>query len=152
VLGVELGGALKNIIALAAGIADGAGFGDNTKAAIMIRGIREITQLGVRLGANEKTFQGLSGMGDLIVTCMSKLSRNRFVGEEVGKGRKLKNVLAEMKMVAEGVATTKSTHQLAKELKVELPIIEQVYKVLFLGKNPHKATEKLMTRDLKQEH
>jgi len=151
VRGVELGGALKNIIAIAAGIADGAGFGDNTKAAILIRGIREITRIGVKLGAREQTFQGLSGMGDLIVTCTSKLSRNRFVGEEVGKGKRLKEVLAGMKMVAEGVATTRSTHQLARELRIELPIIEQVYKVLFLGKNPHRATEKLMTRDLKIE-
>lgn len=151
VVGVELGGALKNIIAIAAGIADGAGFGDNTKAAIMTRGIREITRMGMKLGAEESTFMGLSGIGDLIVTCMSKLSRNRFVGEEVGKGKKLKQVLSEMKMVAEGVATTESTHQLAKKLNVELPIIEQVYKVLFLGKNPHVATEKLMTRDLKGE-
>ena len=152
VKGVELGGALKNVIAIAAGLSDGAGFGDNTKAAIMIRGIKEITKLGVHLGAHEKTFQGLSGMGDLIVTCASKLSRNRFVGEEVGKGRKLKEVLAEMKMVAEGVATTVSTHGLARNKNVELPIIEQVYKVLFQGKNPHHATEMLMTRDLKEEH
>lgn len=151
VMGVELGGALKNIIAIAAGIADGAGFGDNTKAAIMTRGIREITRLGMKMGANENTFIGLSGIGDLIVTCMSKLSRNRFVGEEVGRGKKLKQILAEMKMVAEGVATTESTHELAKKLGVELPIIEQVYKVLFLGKNPHQATEKLMTRGLKEE-
>jgi glycerol-3-phosphate dehydrogenase (NAD(P)+) len=151
VMGVELGGALKNIIAIAAGIGDGAGFGDNTKAAIMTRGIREITRLGMKMGAHESTFIGLSGIGDLIVTCMSKLSRNRFVGEQVGKGKKLKQVLAEMKMVAEGVATTESTHHLAKKLDVELPIIEQVYKVLFLGKNPHKATEKLMTRGLKEE-
>jgi glycerol-3-phosphate dehydrogenase (NAD(P)+) len=151
VIGVELGGALKNIIAIAAGIAGGSGFGDNTKAAIMTRGIREITRLGVRLGAQERTFIGLSGIGDLIVTCMSKLSRNRFVGEEIGKGKKLKQVLGEMKMVAEGVATTESTHFLAKKLNVELPIIEQVYKVLFKGKNPHKATEGLMTRGLKEE-
>jgi glycerol-3-phosphate dehydrogenase (NAD(P)+) len=150
--GVELGGALKNIIAIAAGISDGAGFGDNTKAAIMTRGIREITRLGMKLGAHENTFFGLSGMGDLIVTCMSKHSRNRFVGEEVGKGRKLKDVLGEMKMVAEGVATTESTQELAQKIKVELPIIEQVYKVLFMNKNPHKATEILMTRDLKTEH
>jgi glycerol-3-phosphate dehydrogenase (NAD(P)+) len=150
--GVELGGALKNIIAIAAGIAEGAGFGDNTKAAIMTRGIKEIMRLGLKLGAQENTFYGLSGMGDLIVTCMSKLSRNRFVGEEVGKGKKLKDVLANMKMIAEGVTTTKSTHELAKNLKVELPIIEQVYKVLFQGKNPHVATETLMTRDLKKEH
>jgi len=151
VVGVELGGALKNVIAIAAGIADGAGFGDNTKAAIMTRGIREITRFGMRFGAHEHTFIGLSGIGDLIVTCMSKHSRNRFVGEEVGKGKKLKQVLAEMKMVAEGVATTESTHELAKKLGVELPIIEQVYKVLFLGKDPHHATEKLMTRNLKDE-
>jgi len=151
VIGVELGGALKNVIAIAAGISDGAGFGDNTKAAIMTRGIREITRLGLRVGAHESTFMGLSGIGDLIVTCASKLSRNRFVGEEVGKGKKLKQVLTEMKMVAEGVATTESTHELAKKLGEELPIIEQVYRVLFQGKNPHDATEKLMTRDLKEE-
>lgn len=152
VKGVELGGALKNIIAIAAGISDGAGFGDNTKAAIMTRGSREIMRLGLKLGSKEKTFFGLSGIGDLIVTCESKLSRNRFVGEEVGKGRKLNDVLSEMKMVAEGVATTKSTRELSKKIHVELPIIEQVYKVLFSGKNPHKATEILMTRNLKAEH
>ena len=110
-----------------------------------------MSRLGLKLGADEKTFQGLSGVGDLIVTCMSKLSRNRFVGEEVGKGKRLKQVLSEMKMVAEGVATTRSAHGLAKKFNVELPITEQVYKVLFLGKNPHKATEKLMTRGLKRE-
>jgi glycerol-3-phosphate dehydrogenase (NAD(P)+) len=152
VTGVEMGGAMKNIIAIAAGISDGAGFGDNTKAAIMTRGLKEITRLGMKFGAHEHTFFGLSGMGDLIVTCESKLSRNRFVGEEVGKGRKLNDVLAEMKMVAEGVATTKSTYALAQKVKVELPITEQVHKVLFSGKNPHKATELLMTRDLKSEH
>jgi glycerol-3-phosphate dehydrogenase (NAD(P)+) len=152
VLGVELGGALKNVIAIAAGITDGAGFGDNTKAAIMTRGIREITRLGMYLGARENTFMGLSGVGDLIVTCMSKHSRNRFVGEEVGKGKKLEQVLAKMKMVAEGVATAKSMHELAKNEDIDLPIIEQVYKVLFLHKNPHVATEKLMTRVLKEEH
>lgn len=151
VKGVELGGALKNIIAIASGIAAGAGFGDNTKAAIMTRGIREITRLGTKLGAHESTFMGLSGIGDLIVTCMSALSRNRFVGEEIGKGKKLKQVLSEMKMVAEGVATTESTHELAQKLHVELPIIEQVYRVLFTGKNPHLATEQLMTRNLKHE-
>jgi glycerol-3-phosphate dehydrogenase (NAD(P)+) len=151
VIGVELGGALKNVIAIAAGIADGAGFGYNTKAAIMTRGIREITKFGMQFGAQERTFMGLSGIGDLIVTCMSKLSRNRYVGEEVGKGRKLKDVLAEMKMVAEGVPTAQATHELAKKLGVELPIIEQVYKVLFNRKDPHVATENLMTRDLKAE-
>jgi glycerol-3-phosphate dehydrogenase (NAD(P)+) len=149
--GVELGGALKNVIAIAAGIAEGAGFGDNTKAAIMTRGIREITRLGKKMGADEKTFMGLSGIGDLIVTCMSRLSRNRYVGEQIGKGRKLRQVLSGMKMVAEGVATTKSAHQLARKLNVELPITEQVYKMLFEDKNPHQATEELMTRDLKKE-
>jgi len=152
IIGVEMGGALKNIIAIAAGIADGAGFGDNTKAAIMTRGIREITRLGMKQGAHEHTFFGLSGIGDLIVTCGSKLSRNRFVGEEIGKGRKLKDILSEMKMVAEGVSTTQSTHELAKNMNVELPITEQVYKVLFHGNNPHKATGILMTRHLKTEH
>lgn len=150
--GVELGGALKNVIAIAAGIADGAGFGDNTKAAIMTRGLREITRLGMKLGALEQTFFGLSGIGDLIVTCGSRHSRNRYVGEEIGKGKKLKQVISEMKMVAEGVATTKSTHELAQKLRVELPITEQVYKVLFQNKEPHKATEVLMTRNLKTEH
>lgn len=152
IIGVELGGALKNVVAIAAGISDGAGFGDNTKAAIMTRGIREITRLGMKLGAREKTFQGLSGMGDLFVTCMSKLSRNRYVGEEIGKGKKLKQVLSEMKMVAEGVATTKSAYQLGKKHNVELPIIEQVYRILFSGKNPHDATKELMTRNLKKEN
>jgi glycerol-3-phosphate dehydrogenase (NAD(P)+) len=152
VIGVEIGGALKNVIAIAAGIAEGAGFGDNTKAAIMTRGMREITRLGLKLGAESSTFMGLSGIGDLIVTCMSRLSRNRFVGEEIGKGKTLKQVLAEMKMVAEGVATTKSTRELAQKYGVELPITEQVYKVLFKGKNPHLATEKLMTRGLKHEN
>lgn len=152
IIGVELGGALKNVVAIAAGISDGAGYGDNTKAAIMTRGIREITRLGMKLGAREKTFQGLSGMGDLFVTCMSKLSRNRYVGEEIGKGKKLKQVLSEMKMVAEGVATTKSAYQLGKKHNVELPIIEQVYRILFSGKNPHDATKELMTRNLKKEN
>src|SRR4030095_14322978 len=151
VLGVELGGALKNVIAIAAGITDGAGFGDNTKAAIMTRGMREITRMGIYLGAQESTFMGLSGIGDLIVTCMSKHSRNRYVGEEIGKGRKLKDVLSGMKMVAEGVATAKSMHELARNEDIDLPIIEQVYKVLFTGKNPYRATEKLMTRVLKEE-
>lgn len=151
VIGVELGGALKNVIAIASGISDGAGFGDNTKAAIMTRGLSEITRFGVQMCAFQNTFYGLSGIGDLIVTCESKLSRNRFVGEEIGRGKKLKDVLSEMKMVAEGVATTRSTVELAKKYHTELPIIEQVDKVLFHSKNPHTATEYLMTRDLKKE-
>jgi len=149
--GVELGGALKNVIAVGAGISDGVGFGDNTKAAIMTRGMAEIIRLGVALGARQETFSGLSGMGDLIVTCMSRHSRNRYVGEEVGKGRTLGDVLSSMKMVAEGVETTRSAVELARRLSVELPIAAQVYKVLFEGKNPNDATADLMSRDMKEE-
>jgi len=149
--GVELGGALKNVIAVAAGISDGAGFGDNTKAAIMTRGIYEITRLGVKLGAQPRTFAGLSGVGDLIVTCMSRHSRNRYVGEQVGKGRKLNDVLKEMVMVAEGVATAKSALELEKKFKVELPIITEVHRVLFEGKDARQATRDLMMRGAKGE-
>lgn len=149
--GVELGGSMKNVIAIGAGIADGAGFGDNTKAAIMTRATAEITRLGVAMGANPKTFSGLSGIGDLIATCISKHSRNRHVGEEIGKGRKLNDILSEMKMVAEGVATAKSLYQLAQKFSVELPIVNEVYKVLFENKDPIKATSDLMMRDAKDE-
>ncbi|MBM4159591.1 MAG: NAD(P)H-dependent glycerol-3-phosphate dehydrogenase [Ignavibacteria bacterium] len=149
--GVELGGALKNVIAIAAGISDGAGFGDNTKAAIMTRGIYEITRLGVKLGAQPRTFAGLSGVGDLIVTCMSRHSRNRYVGEQVGKGRKLQDVLKEMVMVAEGVATAKSVREIEKKHDIELPIMTEVYQVLFEAKDPYIATQDLMTRDAKGE-
>lgn len=149
--GVELGGAIKNVIAVGAGISDGAGFGDNTKAAIMTRGVYEITRLGVKMGAQPRTFAGLSGIGDLIVTCMSRHSRNRYVGEQVGKGRKLDEVLKEMVMVAEGVATARSVRDLGKKHHVEMPIVESVYEMLFDGKNPQKATRELMTRDAKGE-
>ncbi len=152
VIGVELGGALKNVIAIGAGIVDGAGFGDNTKALIMTRGIAEISRLGTHLGADPLTFSGLSGMGDLIVTCMSKHSRNRFVGEQIGKGRKLKDVLKSMNMVAEGVETCRSVHQLSEELDIETPIASAAYKILFEGKDPIKATYELMTRDMKSEN
>ena len=151
VVGVELGGALKNIIALAAGICDGAGFGDNTKAALMTRGLVEMTRLGVKMGARPDTFAGLSGMGDLIVTCMSRHSRNRHVGEEIGKGRSLKEVLDEMVMVAEGVKTTISAYELAKSLNVDMPITEQIYLTLFENKSPHQAMLDLMTRESKLE-
>jgi glycerol-3-phosphate dehydrogenase (NAD(P)+) len=144
--GVELGGSLKNVIAIAAGISDGAGFGDNTKAAIMTRGIYEITRLGVKLGAQPRTFAGLSGMGDLIVTCMSRHSRNRYVGEQLGKGRKLDEVLKEMVMVAEGVATARSVRELEKKYEIELPIMTEVHQVLFENKDPQQATNDLMTR------
>ncbi|MGB2868491.1 MAG: NAD(P)H-dependent glycerol-3-phosphate dehydrogenase [Bacteroidota bacterium] len=149
--GVELGGAIKNVIAIAAGISDGAGFGDNTKAAIMTRGVYEITRLGVKMGALPITFAGLSGIGDLIVTCMSRHSRNRFVGEELGKGRKLDDILKEMVMVAEGVATSRSIHELAVKHNTEMPMASEVYQVLFEGKDPHQATYDLMTRDAKGE-
>ncbi len=152
VIGVELGGALKNIIALAAGICDGAGFGDNTKAALMTRGLVEITRLGIKCGANADTFAGLSGMGDLIVTCMSRHSRNRFVGEEIGKGRKLTDILKDMVMVAEGVYTTASAYELAQHKKVEMPITEQVYKTLYANKAPLKAVQELMTRESRIEN
>lgn len=150
--GVELAGSLKNVIAIGAGIADGAGFGDNTKAAIMTRATAEIARLGRVMGARQETFAGLSGIGDLIVTCMSKHSRNRHVGEEIGRGRKLGDVLGEMKMVAEGVPTTRSVHDLAVKFNVELPICYEVYQVLFEYKDPIIATSDLMTRDAKGEH
>jgi len=151
VIGVELGGSLKNIIAIAAGISDGVGYGDNTKAALMTRGLVEITRLGVAMGANPMTFAGLSGMGDLIVTCMSRYSRNRYVGEQIGRGRKLSEVLSEMVMVAEGVRTTKSAMALAEKYHVEMPITQQVYEVLFGNKDPQVAMSELMSRDLKVE-
>ena len=149
--GVELGGALKNVIAVGAGVVDGAGFGDNTKAAIMTRGIAEMTRLGVKMGALPRTFAGLTGVGDLIVTCMSKHSRNRYVGEQVGKGRRLDDVLKEMVMVAEGVATCQSSVDLAKKHSIEMAIFSEVHKILYEGKNPHLATEDLMTREVKGE-
>jgi glycerol-3-phosphate dehydrogenase (NAD(P)+) len=151
ILGVELGGAFKNVIAIGAGIIDGAGFGDNTKAAIMTRGVAEISRLGLAMGAQPETFAGLSGMGDLIVTCMSRHSRNRYVGEQIGKGKKLKEVLKSMEMVAEGVATSKSAMQLAVKYEIETPITTEVYKILYEDKDPIKATTDLMTRDMKTE-
>jgi len=151
IVGVELGGSLKNVIAIGAGICDGAGFGDNTKAAIMTRGIAEISRLGIALGAKPETFAGLSGIGDVIVTCMSKYSRNRYVGEQIGKGRKLKDILAEMEMVAEGVTTAKSVYQLSQKVGVEVPICVEVYKILYEDKDPILATTDLMTRRPKEE-
>ncbi len=151
IVGVELGGALKNIIAVAAGICDGAGFGDNTKAALITRGLVEINRLGVKMGAKPDTFAGLSGMGDLIVTCMSRHSRNRYVGEQIGKGRTLQEVLDEMVMVAEGVKTTASAFELSQKEGIEMPITEQVYKTLFEGKPPAEAMRNLMTRASKIE-
>jgi glycerol-3-phosphate dehydrogenase (NAD(P)+) len=150
-VGVELGAALKNIIAIATGICDGLGFGDNTKGALLTRGLAEITRLGVKLGGQPRTFAGLSGMGDLITTCMSRHSRNRFVGEQIGRGKRLNEILAGMTMVAEGVTTTRSARDLARREAVPMPITEAVYSILFEGKNPKLAVVELMTRDLKVE-
>ncbi|MBK8945511.1 MAG: NAD(P)H-dependent glycerol-3-phosphate dehydrogenase [Ignavibacteriae bacterium] len=152
IIGVELGGALKNVIAIGAGMVDGAKFGDNTKAAIMTRGIAEISRIGIEMGARPETFSGLSGVGDLIVTCMSKYSRNRYVGEQIGSGKKLKAILNSMQMVAEGVATCQSTYELARKHNVATPIVDAVFSALFLDKDPKKATYELMARDMKSEH
>jgi glycerol-3-phosphate dehydrogenase (NAD(P)+) len=149
--GVELAGATKNVIAIAAGALDGLGAGNNAKAALVTRGLVEITRLGVAMGAQEQTFQGLAGLGDLITTCVSPEGRNRRVGEQVGKGRKLKEVLADMDSVAEGVPTTQSVVQLARRFNVEMPITQAVYEVLFESKDPIAALSDLMTRDPKPE-
>ncbi|NCS81861.1 MAG: glycerol-3-phosphate dehydrogenase [Ignavibacteria bacterium CG_4_8_14_3_um_filter_37_9] len=150
-LGVELGGAFKNVMAIGAGIIDGAKFGDNTKAAIMTRGIAEITRMGIAMGAKAETFSGLSGIGDLIVTCMSQHSRNRYVGEKLGSGLKLKEILKNMYAVAEGVETSRSASELAKKVGVDAPITNEVYKILFEDKDAIKATTDLMSRDMKEE-
>lgn len=150
-LGVEVAGSVKNVLAIAAGISDGVGYGDNTKAAIMTRGLAEIQRLGVAMGAQPDTFSGLAGLGDLVVTCMSKHSRNRFVGEQIGKGKTLKQVESEMKMIAEGVKTTLSVHQLSKKYHVEMPISEAVYRILFEDKPPLEAVTELMMRQAKNE-
>ncbi len=151
VIGVELGGALKNVMALAVGMSDGLGFGDNTRAALITRGLAEISRLGVAAGANPLTFAGLAGMGDLVATCTSQLSRNRFVGQELAKGRALEEILSSMSGIAEGVDTTVAALRLAKKLKVEMPIAEQVYRVLFDGLAVKEAVPALMERELTRE-
>lgn len=150
-IGVEVGGALKNIIALVCGLTNGLGMGDNTKAAIMTRGLAEITRLGVKQGANPLTFAGLSGLGDLIVTCTSVHSRNWRAGQMIGQGKSLDEVLSSMGMVVEGIRTTQAAFELANELKVEMPITSALYEVLFEGLHPSEATEKLMGRIKKHE-
>ncbi len=152
VSGVEFGGAAKNIIALAAGICNGLGFGDNTMAALVTRGLEEIIRLGTALGAERATFSGLSGMGDLMVTAFSLHSRNRQVGIRIGKGEKLKDILSSMEMVAEGVETTRSMHFLSQKHNIEMPICEQVYRVLFEDKSPRQGILELMGRELVDEH
>jgi len=151
VVGVQYGGALKNVIAIAAGIADGMGMGHNARAAIITRGLAEITRLAVRKGSNPLTLSGLSGMGDLVLTCTGELSRNRRVGMELGKGRQLADILAEMKQVAEGVKTAKSARDLAVKTGVELPICQQVYAIAYEGKSAKHAVVELMTRQPKSE-
>ncbi len=150
-LGVQLGGALKNVVAIAAGVADGLALGNNTKSGLMIRGIAEITRLGVAMGAKADTFAGLSGMGDLITTCSSSLSRNHCVGEQISKGKKLADILAATKEVAEGVPTCRAAIHLSQKYQVEMPISKEIYQVLFEGKNPQTAILDLMTRIAKSE-
>ncbi len=149
--GVELGGSLKNVIAIGCGICDGLGFGTNAKAALLSRGLVEISRLGSVLGAKARTFSGISGLGDLVTTCISIHSRNRFVGEQIGKGKKLQQVIKHMRMIAEGVPTTKSAYELSKRHKVDMPIVREVYSVLYKDKDPLKAVEDLMTREMKAE-
>lgn len=150
-IGQELGAALKNIIAVAAGISDGLGYGTNTRAALITRGLAEITRLGVKMGANPLTFSGLGGMGDLVLTCTGDLSRNRTVGVKLGQGKKLADILAEMNMVAEGVKTTKSAMALATKEQVDMPILEQIYQVIYEDKDCQQAVHDLLTRDQKEE-
>ncbi len=146
-IGVETGGALKNIIALAAGVSDGLGYGDNTKAALMTRGVSEIARLGAAMGATPLTFAGLSGIGDLIVTCTSMHSRNRRAGILIGQGKSLDQALEEIGMVVEGVTTCKAAYELSQEMNVEIPITQQLYKILFKGQDPASAVDSLMQRD-----
>jgi glycerol-3-phosphate dehydrogenase (NAD(P)+) len=152
VSGVELGGALKNVIAIAAGVGDGLGFGDNSKAALVTRAIVEIRRLGVACGSRPETFTGLSGLGDLMVTCFSKLSRNRGFGERVGRGEKPKDIAASTLAVAEGYPTARSAYRLARRHDVSTPVIDEVYAMLYEGKNVAKAVRDLMSRDLKAEN
>ncbi len=150
-IGVELGGALKNVIAIAAGVSDGIGFGDNTKAALMTRGLAEMTRLGVALGAHPSTFSGLSGMGDLIVTCTSQHSRNRRVGEALGRGNTLDDILKQTEQVAEGVWNCANARDLAAEAGVDVPITDEVYAIVHEGKNPKDAVTDLLTREPRPE-
>ena len=151
IIGVEMGGSVKNVIAIAAGICIGIGFGDNTLAALTTRGLAEITRLGVATGGDIHTFAGLSGIGDLVVTTYSRHSRNRRLGVEIGKGRKMEEALAEMGMVAEGVFTAQSVMDLAEKHNISMPICQEVYRVLFEDKDPRQAIADLMTRDLRDE-
>ncbi len=150
-LGVELGGALKNVIALAAGIVDGLGFGTGARAALITRGLAEMSRMGIAMGARHETFTGLSGLGDLVLTCTGDLSRNRQVGLSLGQGHTLQDIMQNMSMVAEGVSTTQALHRLGAQMGVELPITEQVQQILYQDKPPAQAVRELMQRELKQE-
>lgn len=152
VIGVEIGGSAKNVLAIAAGIGDGIGYGDNAKAALITRGLAEIRRLGLALGAEAKTFGGLAGIGDLVVTCTSRHSRNRYLGEQIGQGHSLDEVLDEMHMVAEGVRTTQSIYQLARQRGLDLPITKAVHGILFEDRDPRQMVDELMTRPAKREH
>jgi len=151
VIGVEIGTSVKNVIAIAAGICDGLGFGDNSKAALITRGLAETTRLGVAMGGQRDTFAGLAGLGDLITTCVSPYGRNRLVGEQIAKGKKLSQILEDMDQVAEGILTTKSVCKLANKYNVEMPITKEIYNVLFEDKDPIKAVNELMVRESKSE-
>jgi glycerol-3-phosphate dehydrogenase (NAD(P)+) len=149
--GCELSGSMKNVIAIAAGIADGMGFGDNSRASLITRGLAEMTRLGVKVGGNPLTFAGLAGMGDLVATCISRLSRNRGVGEELGRGRKLEDIVSEMNMVAEGVKTGRPLLALAQRHEVDVPVVEHVVRVLYEGVAPADMVMSLMLRSAKPE-
>lgn len=151
IIGVEIGASVKNIMAIAAGISDGAELGDNARAALITRGLHEMKRLGMKLGASQDTFSGLTGMGDLVVTCTSEHSRNRYVGYHIGQGKSLEEVVSKMDMVAEGVKTTRSVHEWSKKLGVEMPITAAVYQVLFEGEDPEDMLYDLMTRNPKEE-
>ena len=151
VIGVEIGASVKNVIAIAAGICDGLGFGNNSKSALITRGLAEITRLGIAMGGQRDTFSGLTGLGDLITTCVSPYGRNRLVGEQIAKGKKLSQLLEEMDQVAEGILTTKSVCKLANKYNVEMPITKEIYNVLFEDKDPIKAVNELMVREPKSE-
>jgi glycerol-3-phosphate dehydrogenase (NAD(P)+) len=151
VIGVELGGSLKNVIAIGAGVVDGLKLGLNARAALITRGMTEIRRLGLKLGANPRTFTGLTGIGDLMLTCTGHLSRNHTVGVKIGRGQKVEDILSEMRMVAEGVKTARSVYNLSRKLGVDMPIFQEAYRILYEGYSPKEAIYRLMTRDLKQE-
>lgn len=151
IVGVELGGSLKNVIAIACGVCDGLGYGTNTKAAIMTRGLAEMVKLGKTMGAKPETFYGLSGLGDLATTCFNPQSRNRSVGEALGRGKTIKNILSSMNMVAEGVETAKAVYKLGRKKRLDMPIIREIYYIIYKNKKSHQAVKDLMSRSAKAE-